>query len=164
MNLFNIRHREGVTSVQDAHEVDLSDGNGKDSDEIVSQETLLPSSTDTFLVAYKESDFEESSEMVSTMKDDRHLQTEESPPPSKLFYEYQFEMTDASPDTTLNTAELEYQKEFDYHGNSSWLSSVFNSVASIFGAGYVGVPYALSLAGLPLGIILLISMGFISGK
>lgn len=48
--------------------------------------------------------------------------------------------------------------------NSSWVSSVINSMASIFGAGYVGIPYALSLAGLPLGIVLMIVMAIISGK
>jgi hypothetical protein len=51
-----------------------------------------------------------------------------------------------------------------FQTTSSWVSSIINSVASIFGAGYVGIPYALSLAGLPLGILLLIAMGIVSGK
>jgi hypothetical protein len=95
----------------------------------------------------------------------RHVQEEKLAQHPKLIYEYdQFEMSAESTDHILDAVGSEHQRDYATLSNSSWLSSILNSIASIFGAGYVGIPYALSLAGLPLGIILLIIMAIISGK
>jgi hypothetical protein len=102
----------------------------------------------------------------SFSKDTRQrLQEEKLSQHLKSLTEYnQFEMTAASADNILDAFGSQHQRDYTIQSNSSWLSSIVNSVASIFGAGYVGIPYALSLAGLPFGILLLIVMGVISGK
>ncbi|XP_041807005.1 putative sodium-coupled neutral amino acid transporter 11 [Chelmon rostratus] len=45
---------------------------------------------------------------------------------------------------------------------SSMISASFNFINSIIGSGIIGLPYALSQAGLPLGLLLLIAVGFIT--
>ena len=71
---------------------------------------------------------------------------------------------DGDETTSEFVVTLEDLEDSSLQTSSSWVSSIINSVASIFGAGYVGIPYALSLAGLPLGILLLIVIAIISGK
>nr|XP_054602948.1 putative sodium-coupled neutral amino acid transporter 11 isoform X2 [Nothobranchius furzeri] len=44
----------------------------------------------------------------------------------------------------------------------STISACFNFINSIIGSGIIGLPYAMNQAGLPLGIILLIAVGFVT--
>ncbi|XP_054471705.1 putative sodium-coupled neutral amino acid transporter 11 [Anoplopoma fimbria] len=45
---------------------------------------------------------------------------------------------------------------------SSMISASFNFINSIIGSGIIGLPYALNQAGLPLGLLLLVAVGFIT--
>ena len=47
-------------------------------------------------------------------------------------------------------------------GTSSIMSASFNMVNSIVGAGMIGIPFALREAGLVVGILLLVVMGFVT--
>ncbi|XP_056145774.1 putative sodium-coupled neutral amino acid transporter 11 [Lampris incognitus] len=47
-------------------------------------------------------------------------------------------------------------------GRSSLISASFNFVNSIIGSGIIGLPYALNQAGLPLGLLLLVVVAFIT--
>ncbi|XP_063070738.1 putative sodium-coupled neutral amino acid transporter 11 [Engraulis encrasicolus] len=50
----------------------------------------------------------------------------------------------------------------DMGGTSSMTSASFNFINSIIGSGIIGLPYSLNQAGLPLGLILLMAVAFIT--
>ncbi|KAJ7345693.1 hypothetical protein JRQ81_001643 [Phrynocephalus forsythii] len=47
-------------------------------------------------------------------------------------------------------------------GTSNLLSATFNVINSIIGSGMIGLPYSLKQAGFPLGILLLLGVGYIT--
>ncbi|XP_012691798.2 putative sodium-coupled neutral amino acid transporter 11 [Clupea harengus] len=60
------------------------------------------------------------------------------------------------------TSLLTTQKEDAELGTSSMTSASFNFINSIIGSGIIGLPYALNQAGLPLGLLLLVGVAFIT--
>ncbi|KAI7808289.1 hypothetical protein IRJ41_001257 [Triplophysa rosa] len=54
------------------------------------------------------------------------------------------------------------QKDKDRGGSSSMSSASFNFINSIIGSGIIGLPYSMSQAGLPMGLLLLILVAFIT--
>ncbi|XP_073710914.1 putative sodium-coupled neutral amino acid transporter 11 isoform X2 [Misgurnus anguillicaudatus] len=69
--------------------------------------------------------------------------------------EKRVEQTDHDRDVLL-------QKDPDNRGTSSLSSASFNFINSIIGSGIIGLPYSMSQAGLPLGLLLLILVAFIT--
>nr|XP_055071754.1 putative sodium-coupled neutral amino acid transporter 11 [Misgurnus anguillicaudatus] len=69
--------------------------------------------------------------------------------------EKRVEQTDHDRDVLL-------QKDTDNRGTSSLSSASFNFINSIIGSGIIGLPYSMSQAGLPLGLLLLILVAFIT--
>ncbi|XP_067109940.1 putative sodium-coupled neutral amino acid transporter 11 [Osmerus mordax] len=59
-------------------------------------------------------------------------------------------------------ALLSPQKVFGEAGRSTMTSASFNFINSIIGSGIIGLPYALNQAGLPLGLLLLVMVAFIT--
>ncbi|XP_046903294.1 putative sodium-coupled neutral amino acid transporter 11 [Hypomesus transpacificus] len=59
-------------------------------------------------------------------------------------------------------ALLSPQKVFGEAGRSTMTSASFNFINSIIGSGTTGLPYALNQAGLPLGLLLLVMVAFIT--
>ncbi|KAF4108729.1 putative sodium-coupled neutral amino acid transporter 11 [Onychostoma macrolepis] len=57
---------------------------------------------------------------------------------------------------------LSSHKDMDKSGTSSISSASFNFINSIIGSGIIGLPYSLSQAGLPMGLLLLILVAFIT--
>ncbi|XP_059355418.1 putative sodium-coupled neutral amino acid transporter 11 [Carassius carassius] len=53
-------------------------------------------------------------------------------------------------------------KDMEKSGTSSISSASFNFINSIIGSGIIGLPYALSQAGLPMGLLLLVLVAFIT--
>ncbi|XP_051565565.1 putative sodium-coupled neutral amino acid transporter 11 isoform X2 [Myxocyprinus asiaticus] len=62
--------------------------------------------------------------------------------------------------------QTEDDRDFLFHtekgGTSSMSSASFNFINSIIGSGIIGLPYSMSQAGLPLGLLLLILVAFIT--
>uniref|UniRef100_A0A8C1X906 Putative sodium-coupled neutral amino acid transporter 11 n=1 Tax=Cyprinus carpio TaxID=7962 RepID=A0A8C1X906_CYPCA len=57
---------------------------------------------------------------------------------------------------------LSSHKDMGESGTSSISSASFNFINSIIGSGIIGLPYSLSQAGLPMGLLLLILVAFIT--
>ncbi|XP_016386890.1 putative sodium-coupled neutral amino acid transporter 11 [Sinocyclocheilus rhinocerous] len=57
---------------------------------------------------------------------------------------------------------LSSHKDMGKSGTSSISSASFNFINSIIGSGIIGLPYSLSQAGLPMGLLLLILVAFIT--
>ncbi|XP_050975165.1 putative sodium-coupled neutral amino acid transporter 11 isoform X2 [Labeo rohita] len=57
---------------------------------------------------------------------------------------------------------LSSHKDMEKSGTSSVSSASFNFINSIIGSGIIGLPYSLSQAGLPMGLLLLILVAFIT--
>ncbi|XP_041939252.1 putative sodium-coupled neutral amino acid transporter 11 [Alosa sapidissima] len=57
---------------------------------------------------------------------------------------------------------LSTQKDEVEGGTSSMTSASFNFINSIIGSGIIGLPYSLNQAGLPLGLLLLVGVAFIT--
>ncbi|XP_028846823.1 putative sodium-coupled neutral amino acid transporter 11 isoform X2 [Denticeps clupeoides] len=77
-------------------------------------------------------------------------------------------MENGTPDKRMQPIDVDDRKALlptraeDAAGKGSMTSASFNFINSIIGSGIIGLPYSLNQAGLPLGLILLMAVAFIT--
>ncbi|XP_070566666.1 putative sodium-coupled neutral amino acid transporter 11 isoform X3 [Ptychodera flava] len=96
----------------------------------------------------------------ATTADDKGVQLELMKDAAKMPTYGEFETTDDK--AQLVNSEEVSKGESDDRDRSSLPGASLNTVNSIIGSGILGMPYAMNLAGLPLGIILMILVSFVT--